>query len=108
LLDEPFAALDALTRMRMHELVLGLWRVHRPAVLIVTHDVDEAIALADRVLVLDHGRIALEERITATRGRRTAQVRDLRRRLLGALGVDVVSGSYADAVAGEHYAAAAE
>ena len=48
LLDEPFAALDALTRYRMHELVLSLWRAHRPAVLIVTHDVEEAIALADR------------------------------------------------------------
>ena len=40
LLDEPFAALDALTRYRMHDLVLSLWRTHRPAVLIVTHDVD--------------------------------------------------------------------
>ena len=108
LLDEPFAALDALTRMRMHELVLNLWRAHRPAVLIVTHDVDEAIALADRVLVLDHGRIALEERITAERGQRTATVRDLRRRLLGALGVDAAKGSYADAVAGSHSAEAAE
>ena len=48
LLDEPFAALDALTRYRMHELALSLWRAHRPAVLIVTHDVEEAIALADR------------------------------------------------------------
>jgi sulfonate transport system ATP-binding protein len=108
LLDEPFAALDALTRMRMHELVLNLWRAHRPAVLIVTHDVDEAIALADRVLVLDHGRIALEERITAERGQRTATVRDLRRRLLGALGVDAANGSYADAVAGASHAEAAE
>lgn len=100
LLDEPFAALDALTRMRMHELVLTLWRTHRPAVLIVTHDVDEAIALADRVLVLDHGRIALEERIIAERGQRSGAVRALRRRLLAALGVEVANGSYADAVAG--------
>jgi len=100
LLDEPFAALDALTRLRMHELVLNLWRAHRPAVLIVTHDVDEAMALADRVLVLAEGRIILEERILAERGQRTAGVRDLRRRLLGALGVLAETGSYADAVAG--------
>jgi len=43
LLDEPFASLDALTRMRMHVLVEALWRRHGPAVLLVTHDVDEAI-----------------------------------------------------------------
>ncbi len=42
LLDEPFSALDALTRLEMHDLVLDLWREHRPAVLLVTHDVDEA------------------------------------------------------------------
>ena len=49
LLDEPFGALDALTRLRMHALLAELCRVHRPAVLLVTHDVDEAITLADRV-----------------------------------------------------------
>jgi sulfonate transport system ATP-binding protein len=64
LLDEPFAALDALTRLRMHELVLALWRAHGCAVMMVTHDVDEAIALADRILVLDGGRIAAQETIT--------------------------------------------
>ena len=57
LLDEPFSALDALTRMTMHRLVLRLWQHHRPAVLLVTHDVDEALVLADRVLVLADGRI---------------------------------------------------
>lgn len=100
LLDEPFAALDALTRLRMHELVLNLWRTHRPAVLLVTHDVDEAIALADRVLVLAKGRFVAEERIEAERGQRTASVRDLRRRLLGHLGVTAPSGTYADTIAG--------
>jgi sulfonate transport system ATP-binding protein len=53
LLDEPFGALDALTRIAMHRLVLDLWARHRPGILLVTHDVDEALALADRVLVLD-------------------------------------------------------
>jgi len=99
LLDEPFAALDALTRIKMHQLVMALWRKHRPAVLMVTHDVDEAIALADRVLVLDAGVIIAEERIAALRGERTASVRPLRSRLLGHLGVDAPEGTYADAIA---------
>lgn len=58
LLDEPFGALDALTRLTMRKLLLDLWRQHGFGVLLVTHDVDEAIALADRVLVCDDGRIA--------------------------------------------------
>ena len=99
LLDEPFAALDALTRMKMHGLVLSLWRRHRPAVMMVTHDVDEAMALADRVLVLDHGRIVAEERITAERGKRTVAIRPLRSRLLRHLGVEAPEGAYADLIA---------
>lgn len=55
LADEPFGALDALTRIRMHALLRELWERHRPSVLLVTHDVDEAIVLADRVLVLERG-----------------------------------------------------
>src|SRR5206468_2408775 len=62
LLDEPFAALDALTRIRMHALVRELVTAHRPGVLLVTHDVDEAITLADRILVMREGRIAFEHR----------------------------------------------
>lgn len=89
LLDEPFAALDALTRYRMHELVLSLWRAHRPAVLLVTHDVEEAIALADRVLVLDAGRIVAEERIKAPRGQRASFSGRLREQLLSYLGGDL-------------------
>lgn len=85
LLDEPFAALDALTRIQMHDLVLGLWRRHRPAVLLITHDIDEAIALADRVLVLDGGRIVAEERIADARPRTPDAA--LRHRLLARLGV---------------------
>ena len=85
LLDEPFAALDALTRIRMHELVLSLWNTHRPAVMLVTHDVDEAIALADRILVLDRGRIVTEERIAAPRGERSGLAHALRDRLLAHL-----------------------
>jgi sulfonate transport system ATP-binding protein len=69
LLDEPFSALDALTTITMHQLVLRLWQQHRPAVLLVTHDVDEALALADRVLVLSGGRIAYAGRIDVPRPR---------------------------------------
>jgi sulfonate transport system ATP-binding protein len=73
LLDEPFAALDALTRIKMHALVRRLWHRHRPAVLLVTHDVDEALLLADRVLVMADGRIGYDQRIDAEHPReRTA------------------------------------
>jgi sulfonate transport system ATP-binding protein len=89
LLDEPFAALDALTRLKMHDLVLSLWREHRPSVLLVTHDVDEAVALADRVLVLDQGRIAAEEVVSLERPRLPdARFHAIRRRLLSNLGVE--------------------
>lgn len=91
LLDEPFAALDALTRIRMHALVLELWRRHGPTTLIVTHDVDEAVLLADRVLVLEHGRIAEDVAVELPRPRRHADpgFAALRRRLLEALGVSL-------------------
>jgi sulfonate transport system ATP-binding protein len=90
LLDEPFAALDALTRIRMHQLIVELWRKHTPAVLLVTHDVDEAILLADRVIVLDQGKIADELRIELPRQRSTAQAgfQGIRTRLLALLGVN--------------------
>lgn len=58
LLDEPFGALDALTRLRMHALVHELWRDQNFAVVLVTHDVEEAVLLADRIAVLDRGRVA--------------------------------------------------
>jgi sulfonate transport system ATP-binding protein len=90
LLDEPFAALDALTRLKTQELVASLWRAHRPAVLLVTHDVDEALLLADRVLVLDQGRIGFDLHVNLERPRRHAQpaFASLRSRLLRELGVE--------------------
>ena len=86
LLDEPFGALDALTRLKMHALVKELCERHRPAVLLVTHDVDEAIRLADRVLVLSDGVISLDVR-TADHSEET-----LRQRLLDELGVQLGFG----------------
>ncbi|MFK4441283.1 sulfonate transport system ATP-binding protein [Caballeronia udeis] len=89
LLDEPFAALDALTRIRMYELVERLWRVHNPAVVLVTHDIDEAILLSDRVVILTNGEISLDVRIDAQhpRSRTDAASVALRTRLLEELGV---------------------
>ena len=90
LLDEPFGALDALTRIRMHVLLRALCERHRPATLLVTHDVDEAIVLADRVLVLADGRITTDLRIDLSAGRRRSDpgVAELRARLLSDLGVE--------------------
>jgi sulfonate transport system ATP-binding protein len=89
LLDEPFSSLDALTRISMHRLVLRLWKRHKPAVLLVTHDVDEALALADRVLVLADGQIAHSSAIDAARPRDRDHptLAALRLRLLSELGV---------------------
>jgi sulfonate transport system ATP-binding protein len=91
LLDEPFSALDALTTISMHRLVLQLWERHRPAVLLVTHDVDEALALADRVLVLGAGRIAYSAAIDVPRPRERndSTLTELRLRLLRELGVSM-------------------
>jgi len=88
LADEPFGALDALTRIAMHRLVEDLWRSHQPAVLLVTHDVDEAITLADRIVVLDHGRVALQKKIELDdRDPSDPAFARIRRDLLDALGV---------------------
>ncbi|WP_307868308.1 ABC transporter ATP-binding protein [Umezawaea beigongshangensis] len=88
LLDEPFGALDALTRLAMHALVERLWNTHRPAVLLVTHDVDEALLLADRVLVLDDGHVITEHRVDLARPRDRGSLVDLRAEVLADLGVD--------------------
>jgi sulfonate transport system ATP-binding protein len=89
LLDEPFAALDALTRLKAQALVAELWRRHKPAVLLVTHDVEEALSLADRVLVMRDGVIA--ESVAVTIGRPRSLVDPvftrLRAQLLACLGV---------------------
>ncbi len=70
LLDEPLGALDALTRIEMHRLIESLWRKHGFTALLVTHDVAEAVALADRVVLVDGHRIAHDERVALPRPRR--------------------------------------
>jgi sulfonate transport system ATP-binding protein len=89
LLDEPFAALDALTRLKAQGLVDELWQRHGCAVLLVTHDVEEVVLLADRVLVMRQGVIAHEEKITLPRPRDVSDpaFARLRSGLLGWLGV---------------------
>jgi sulfonate transport system ATP-binding protein len=89
LLDEPFGALDALTRIKMYGLLHELWARRRMAVLHVTHDVDEAILLADRVVVLAGGRVSLDRRVGLPfpRTRGDAGFAELRSVLLAELGV---------------------
>lgn len=69
LLDEPLGALDALTRIEMQALIERLWRAHGFTALLVTHDVSEAVALADRVLLIEDHRVALDEPIALPRPR---------------------------------------
>lgn len=71
LMDEPFGALDALTRLKMHELLLALWERRRQTIVFVTHDIDEALFLADRILVMSPrpGRIIDDIRLDAARPR---------------------------------------
>ena len=90
LLDEPFAALDALTRLRMQGLVGQLCARHEPGVLLVTHDVDEALRLADRVIVLRDGQFVRDERYLTPRPRRIedSALVEARASILATLGVE--------------------
>jgi sulfonate transport system ATP-binding protein len=87
LLDEPFGALDALTRLSMRALLLDLWREHGFGVLLVTHDVDEAVALADRVLVLEDGRVV--HTLAIDDPRQSTAAEHYRAELLDKLGVHI-------------------
>ena len=74
LLDEPLGALDALTRIEMQRLIESLWQRHRFTALLVTHDVGEAVALADRVLLIESQQVALDQRIELARPRSHGQI----------------------------------
>jgi sulfonate transport system ATP-binding protein len=69
LLDEPLSGLDALTRLEMQELIESVWRKEKFTAVLVTHDVSEAVALADRVIVLENGAVTLERDIPGERPR---------------------------------------
>ncbi|MDW9243759.1 ATP-binding cassette domain-containing protein [Burkholderia cepacia] len=95
LLDEPLGALDALTRIEMHALIERLWREHRFTALLVTHDVQEAVALGDRILLIEQGRVALDQPVPLDRPRARASAafaaledRVLKRVLAGGPGAD--------------------
>ena len=89
LLDEPFGALDALTRLQMQALVNGLWREQGFAVVLVTHDVEEAVLLADRIVVLDQGVVsdAFDVGLPRPRSRVDERFEAARVRILSDLGV---------------------
>ncbi|MCM2330437.1 sulfonate transport system ATP-binding protein [Geopseudomonas sagittaria] len=69
LLDEPLGALDALTRIEMQQLIERLWQQHGFTVLLVTHDVNEAVAVADRVILIEDGHVGLDLPIPLARPR---------------------------------------
>jgi sulfonate transport system ATP-binding protein len=74
LLDEPLGALDALTRMEMQKLMERLWLKHQFTTLLVTHDVEEAVLLADRVVLIKDGKIASDVRVPLKRPRHKNQI----------------------------------
>ena len=69
LLDEPFGSLDYVTKLQLHQVLLDLWGEHRPTVFFVTHDVDEALLFADRILVMKAGQLIDDRRVTLDRPR---------------------------------------
>jgi sulfonate transport system ATP-binding protein len=81
LADDPFAALDAITRARMHLLLRTLWQAQRPTVVFVTHDVEEALLLAQRAVVLERGRVRCQVALPRLQ-RGTARYDELRALLL--------------------------
>jgi NitT/TauT family transport system ATP-binding protein len=100
LLDEPFSALDAQTRLLMHFRFLSIWERQRSTVLLITHDLGEAITLADRVIVFSRrpGRIKAEYRVDIPRPRRVAELQanslyhDLFRKMWTVLEEELVAG----------------
>jgi sulfonate transport system ATP-binding protein len=95
LLDEPFSAVDAFTRMKLQDLLLNMLRLHRNTVLMVTHDIDEAIYLSDRIVVIGGQpgiiREIIEVDFPRPRDRRDATLTGLRAKVLDALhGINVI------------------
>jgi sulfonate transport system ATP-binding protein len=70
LLDEPLGALDALTRIEMQRLIEGIWQEQRFSTFLITHDVDEAIMLADRIILIEDGQVTMDKRVSLPRPRK--------------------------------------
>lgn len=89
MLDEPFAALDALTKIQMRKLIVNLWNKHNCAVLLISHDIDDALLMADHVVVLNQGKISFSLDIPWDRAnrRQNPYFEQYRLQLLSALGV---------------------
>ena len=98
-LDEPLGALDALTRIDMQAMIERIWRAQGFTAILVTHDVSEAVALADRILVVEAGRIALDVKVDVPRPRRRGDpdLAALEGRILDHLLADHASGQRAPA-----------
>jgi len=93
LMDEPFGALDFITRSKLHRLITKLWQETHKTICFVTHDIDEVLVLADRVIVLNQGKVALDEAVDFVRPRgeelrSSPQANALRGRLLDILGAE--------------------
>jgi len=88
LMDEPFGALDAFTRSQLQDDLVRLWQERQPAILFVTHDIEEACRLAERVIVLEAGRLVAEHRIDLPHPRDALdpEVQAARAAVLAALG----------------------
>jgi len=93
-LDEPLGALDALTRIDMQRLIEKVWREQGFTAILVTHDVGEAIALADRILVIDQGTIAADLVVASPRPRHRGdpELAALEGRIIDALFNDQAAG----------------
>jgi sulfonate transport system ATP-binding protein len=89
LLDEPLGALDALTRIEMQHLIESIWKKKNITSILVTHDVEEAVALADRVIIIDDGQIVMNKRIDLSRPRQrtnanfTTYVEEILEKIMG-------------------------
>lgn len=99
LMDEPYGALDAYTRDKMQQWLLNVWTQHKKTIIFVTHDIEEAIFLSDRVFILDNGKFTHEFTVPFERPREenikfTAEFGNLRKRIFGAINSEITSPEF--------------